>query len=89
MTDRLQTKTHAKHAGPPLGESGHDGAQDACIFWPAWPRREQDGIRLDRERFIDRDLIVAHHNRVGPELTEVLHEVVDKAVVAVDDQDPL
>ena len=36
--------------------------------------------------FVNGELIVAHDNGVGTKLTEILHDVVDKAVVAVDHQ---
>jgi hypothetical protein len=41
---------------------------------------------LQSDRLVDGQLIVAHHDRLGAEFTEVLHQVVDETVVAVDDE---
>ena len=44
-------------------------------------------IRHQGQGFGDRERIVAVHQRVCADLAEVLHEVVDEAVVAVEDED--
>ena len=89
VTDRLEAEAHAEHRHAALGERGHDGADDAGILGPARARRQQHGVGLESERLVDGELIVAHDDRVGTEFAEVLHEVVDEAVVAVDHQNPL
>ena len=40
------------------------------------------------ERLVDGELVVADDHRVGAQLAEVLDEVVDEAVVAVDHENP-
>src|SRR5215204_5238903 len=45
-------------------------------------------IRVERGDFLRRDLIVAPHEDLGPELPEILDKVVGKGVVVVYDEDP-
>src|SRR5690606_7789135 len=49
---------------------------------------DEDGVGRHRHELIDRALVVAQHDGLGAELPQVLDEVVDEAVVVVDDQDP-
>ena len=42
----------------------------------------------ERDRLIDGEGIVAVHQRLSPQLTQVLDEVVDERVVVVDHQYP-
>ena len=49
--------------------------------------RQQHRVGTTVERLVDGELVVAHHLGLGAELAEVLDEVVDEAVVAVDHQD--
>ena len=48
------------------------------------PGRDQERVGLERAHLVERDVVVAVHDRLGAELTEVLHEVVDERVVVVD-----
>ena len=43
-----------------------------------------DEHAVERAELVEVDLVVAAHGDLGPELGEVLHEVVDEAVVVVD-----
>ena len=52
------------------------------------PARSSTRVRPSARRPVEVDLVVAHHDRLGAELAEVLDEVVDEAVVVVDDDDP-
>ena len=45
-------------------------------------------VGVERCDLLRRDRVVAVHDRLCPQLTEVLHEVVDERVVVVDHQDP-
>jgi len=45
---------------------------------------DQDRVRRQRVHLVDRDRVVAVDDRVGAELTEVLHKVVNERVVVVD-----
>ena len=74
---------------PRSAKAGTDGTDDACVLGPARARREQHRVGLESQCLVDRDLIVAHDDRVGTEFAEILHEVVDEAVVAVDHKNSL
>ena len=52
------------------------------------PGRDQHGVGLERLELGEGELVVAVHERLGAELAQVLHEVVDEAVVVVDHQHP-
>jgi hypothetical protein len=45
-------------------------------------------IRVERGDLLRRDLVVAPHEDLGPELPEILDKVVGKGVVVVYDEDP-
>src|SRR4029450_1007309 len=51
-------------------------------------RRAQPGAGVEGDEVVERLLVVAPHHRIGPQLAQVLDEVVDEAVVVVDDEDP-
>jgi hypothetical protein len=62
---------------------------------PVAQPHDEAGLGTRRERYpvLRRDvrgprLVVAQDDAVGAELAEILHEVVDEAVVVVDNQDP-
>lgn len=50
-------------------------------------RRDHHAVRIQRERFLDRDLVVAEDLLLHAELAEVLHQVVGEGVVVIDDQE--
>ena len=52
------------------------------------PGRDQHGVGVEGHDLVEGQLVVPVHQRLGPQLAQVLHEVVDEAVVVVDDQDP-
>ena len=52
----------------------------------AGARRHEQGGGPERPYAGDVDGVVADHDRLGAELAEVLDEVVDEAVVVVDDR---
>ena len=50
--------------------------------------RHEHGVGRQVDCLVEGQLVVAVHERLGPQLAQVLDEVVDEAVVVVDDQDP-
>ena len=84
--DAASSGDDGQHVSEHGGEGADRLADDPARLRAPRARREQDGIGLEGHRLVDAELVVAHHHRVGPELAQVLHEVVDEAVVAVDHQ---
>ena len=88
VTDRLVTEAHAEQRRPDRGERRDRLADDAAVLGSAGPGRQQHRVGLRGHGIVDGELIVAHHDRIRAELAQVLHQVVDEAVVTVDDEDP-
>jgi hypothetical protein len=62
--------------------------RDPRLFRRAGTRRDHYPIRVERGDLLRRDLVVAPHEDLGPELPEILDQVVRKGVVVVYDEDP-
>ena len=81
---------------PSTGTPASPKARMASIDTPTSPgssglpgtRRHEHGVGLERAQLVERDRVVAVDDRLGAELPEVLHEVVDERVVVVDDEHP-
>src|SRR4051812_27630644 len=87
LGERLVAEADAqrRHAG--LGEAPHRLHRDAGLVRRARPRRDDHAVRPAREQRVDVLDVVAHHLELGPQLAEVLDEVVGEGVVVVDDED--
>ena len=59
-----------------------------AVLGPSRPRRDEHGVGPLRPDAGHVDGVVAEHDRVGPELAQLLDQVVDEGVVVVDDQHP-
>ena len=88
LADALVAETDPEHGEPFASELGDRGRAHAGVLGPAWARRHEQGGGFERPDAGDVDGIVADHDRLGAELAEVLDEVVDEAVVVVDDGHP-
>ena len=88
VADGLVAEAHTEHRHAALGERRDRRAEDPGVLGAAGAGRQQHGVGPAIERLVDGQLVVADHLRLGAELAEVLHEVVDEAVVAVDHQHP-
>src|SRR5918994_7186938 len=84
--DRLVSEADAEQRQLPLGALGHDRDADPGRLRGAWPGAGQDAVEADDVRRAR--LVVATDDRVGAQLGQVLDQVVDEAVVVVDDEDP-
>ncbi len=60
---------------------------DARILRRTRPRRDQNPLRLQRLHLSRRQLIVAPNHHLRAQLTHVLHEVVGKRIVVVENED--
>ena len=63
------------------------GVADARVVGAAGPRRDQHRVGIELDDLVQCELVVTVHDRVGAELTEVLHQVEHERVVVVDHQD--
>ncbi len=85
MADGLMTETHPEHWCHTC-ECCDRITDDAGLFWSPRTWGEQHTIGCHGNGFTDCDLVVAHHHRVGTKLAQILNEVVDEAVITVDDE---
>ena len=82
MADRLVTQTYSKYRDARRCRSNYL-AGDATILRATRAGRNDDCSTLQRHCFDNGHLIIANDNWFTSKLTEVLHQVVDKAVVVV------
>ena len=87
VPDRLMPETDPQHRSADRSERRHGLADDARRLGAPGSGRQQHTVGSETDRLADREPIVAVHDRVGAQLTEILHEVVDEAVVRVDHED--
>lgn len=85
LTDRLVPETDSEDRNSP-SISLDEIERDARLVRCAGARRENDMRWSQCCHSLNADLIVAHGVRLGSKLAEILHEVVDKTVVVVDDE---
>ena len=88
LADALVAEAHAEHRDAALAEVADRVVREAGVLGPARARaRSSTASGVERDDLVERDRVVAVHDRLRAELTEVLHEVVDERVVVVDDED--
>ena len=87
LDDGLVAEAHAEHRHAP-GERADHVHRHARVARRAGPRRDAQVGRRERQRLVDRDLVVAAHVDLGAEHEEGLHQVVGERVVVVDEQQP-
>ena len=85
--DRLVAEAHPEGGDAALRAPAQDGHAGPRARGLAGPRADEHSVDLVDEGH-DVVGVVAPDHRVGPELRQVLDEVVDEAVVVVDDEDP-
>src|SRR5205085_8572893 len=83
----LVAETHAERRDPGLRHALDGLERDARNIRRAGAGRDDAPLKAAGEQLIDCRAIVAHRVHVGPQLSEVLHEVVGERVVVVDDED--
>src|SRR6185437_707925 len=86
LADRLVAEAHAERrngrAPPPNRIDGHAG-----LGRRARPGRNDNRRRRQLPDLVDGDGVVPTDGRLGPQLAEILHEVVGERVVVVDDEE--
>src|SRR5689334_2801156 len=86
LADRLMTKTDAEDRDARRG--GSDQVEtDAGLVRRAGAGREHNGVRFGGADVVRRHFVIAVHLDLGPELTEIVHEVEGETVVIVDQND--
>src|SRR5262249_60367592 len=86
LADRLVAEADAEHRDA-AGEAADGLDRDARLVGRLRPRRDHEVGGLEGLDSVEVDLVVAPHLHLGPELAQVLHEVVGEAVVVVDEDD--
>ncbi len=87
LADALVAEAHAEHRHAPAAELVDGGVGDAGVLRAAGAGRDEHRRRLEVDELVERRLVVPVDERVGPQLPQVLDEVVDERVVVVDDED--
>ncbi len=86
LPDRLMPETDPEDRNG--GRSLADEVEaDAGIVRRAGAGREHDGIGLGIDHSLRRDLVVAMHDHLRPQLPQVVEEIEGEAVVVVDQDD--
>ena len=87
LADALVAEAHAEHRDAALAEAR--GSRRSRARRPRagpGPGEISTASGSSAAHLVERDRVVAVHDRLRAELTEVLHEVVDERVVVVDDE---
>ena len=79
---------HTPSTGTPCaGEVLDRGVRQTGVLGSTGAGRDQQPVGPELDHLVEGDAVVAVDDRLGAELPEVLHEVVDERVVVVDDED--
>src|SRR4051794_29235661 len=88
LHERLVAEADAERRHARLGEAAHDLDRHAGLVRRARPGRDDHAVEALLEQLVDLRRVVAHGHRLGPQLAQVLDEVVGERVVVVDHQAP-
>ena len=84
LTNRLMPQTHAKQRNARLGSSKRQGQANSRRRWVARAGGQHNCLWSQGHGRLHIHRIVAHHADIRPQLAQIMHEVVGKAVVVVD-----
>ena len=70
------------------GERPYKRDADPGVFGASGTGRDQGPADAQGSHLVKLEGVIAPHDGLGPQLAEVLHQVVHERVVIVDDQDP-
>src|ERR1700685_991150 len=88
LRERLVAKAHPQRGHPRLRHPAHELQRDPGLLGRAWTGRDHAALIRALEQLVHAGPVVADDVDLGPQLAEVLHEVVSERVVVVEDQDP-
>ena len=86
LADALVAEADAEQRHPARGLL-HQLQADAGLVGVAGAGRDHDRFRLHRQRLVRAQRVVAPDLDIGPELAQEVHQVVDEAVIVIDQQD--
>ena len=85
LPDGLMTEAHSEDRS--IGaELGDDRRTNTGVFGATRAWRDQNSIEVQGAYLVNRQHIVAVHDRFSSELAEILNKVVDERVVVIDHQ---
>ena len=87
LDQRLVAEADAEHRRAGLGEGADRLDRDPGLGRRAGAGRDDEAVGAALEQLADLGLVVADDLELGPELAQVLDEVVGEGVVVVDDED--
>src|SRR5690606_36714359 len=85
LTHGLMAKANPEN-GKLLRRTREKLQTDAGLVGRAWARREDHRVRFALQRFVDAQGVVAVHFGCHAEVFDVVHEVVNEAVVVIDNE---
>ncbi len=68
------------------GEMPKDINADAGFLRRAWTRRNYDAFRVHLLDFLDGNLIVPANHHIRAQFTQILHQVIGKRIVVIEDK---
>src|SRR5262245_44363957 len=86
LPDRLVAKAYAEDGcarGSPRGEV----EAQSVFVWRAWAGRQHDGFRLQRQHICAGNSVVAMHDNVCAQPSQIMEKVEGEAVIIVDQDD--
>ena len=86
VANALMTKANSKDRNL-FAESTDDFVGKARFFRRARARRDEDTVRLQRTRLVERDLVVAPNLHGRIQLAEILNQIIRERIVVIDHQD--
>ncbi|CAB4725431.1 unannotated protein [freshwater metagenome] len=86
LTDALMAKTNTEHRNA-TSECGDDLVGEAGIFGTTRTRTDEHTIGSEFFDLLDRERVAAMHQRVSPQLAQILDQIEDERVVVIEDKD--
>ena len=86
LTDGLMAQTDPQQRGPGFGRRRRQGKTDAGLRRIAGAGGQHDSLGLQRHRGLHIQGIIAAHDNIRPQFAQIMHEVVGKAVVVIDEK---
>src|SRR6185312_9676569 len=85
LAERLVAEADAEQRH--IASAAYQFEADAGAVGIARPRRDDDALRLHRQRLVDAQGVVTPHSHFRPQLSQKMPEVVGEAVVVIDEQE--
>jgi len=87
MRNSLESQTHAKNRDARFQDDLSTYSEVAIVFRPAWPRRKDDAVGIEREKLLPGQRIVLDDDRQFTiNRRHHLEKIECKRIVIIDDQ---